>query len=138
MMQQPCPVPPLSIIEYPDVGDALISISPDRTQVILTYDNNAAAEDAAENNDFTVNVNGSIDAITATNVVGSTVVLTLATPIPDGASVNVNSINTDVGENRIVIKLIVIGHNFYNYSEGETSICCSDRFFETEAENECR
>jgi uncharacterized repeat protein (TIGR02059 family) len=203
----------------PRPGDALVSISPDRTQVILTFDSNADAEDAKDN-EFIVNVNGSIDAITETNVVGSTVVLTLSTPIPDGASVNVTNNGTTPGgvitdptlisvdhdgydvtltydspesaatafegtytvtvdgvnvavtdtnlvgstvvltlvsapsysasvnvirtppggvpgeSDKLVIKLIVIGHNFYNYDQGITRICCSDRFFETEAEAE--
>lgn len=103
---------------YSDPTLVNISTSEDNTQVTLTYDSPESATTAFEGT-FTVKVGGVNIAVTDTDLVGSTIVLTLATPAsgiisvtrtaPPGTTDPVNSapvfIMANVGTNRSLVTL---------------------------------
>ncbi|MFC7205544.1 SwmB domain-containing protein [Comamonas endophytica] len=86
-------LPPTSVSNLvPDVTPpAFVSAatSADGGSLVLTYDGALDAANPPAGGDFTVNVAGSPVAVTAVAVIGSTVVLTLATAVANGQPVTV-------------------------------------------------
>jgi hypothetical protein len=73
-----------------------ISIGSDRTKVILTYDRKSSAEYAASKGGFVVMVNDVKIAVTIFKVVDNTVILTLATAVPNNSVVIVTSLSENL------------------------------------------